>query len=112
VAWASEKSIVGGYSAEEFGPEDNITREQLAVILYNYASFKGYTTTASGDLPANLSSFSDSGKIHSWGKEALSWANTEALINGTGSNLLDPAGAAQRSQVAAILQRFVEKTAK
>ncbi len=116
VAWASEKEIVGGYSAEQFGPEDNITREQLAVILHNYAKSKGYNMVASGtpsgDLPANLAAFSDSGKIHSWAMDALSWANTEGLITGTGDNLLDPRGAAERCQVAAILQRFVETTAK
>lgn len=114
VAWASEKGIVGGYSAEQFAPEDNITREQLAVILYNYAASKGYNMVVSaepsGDLSANISAFSDAGKIHKWGKDAMSWANAEGLINGTGSNLLDPLGAAQRSQVAAILQRFVENT--
>ncbi|MDD2190412.1 MAG: S-layer homology domain-containing protein [Eubacteriales bacterium] len=116
VAWASEKGIVGGYSAEEFGPENDITREQLAVILHKYAESKGFITDISaeptGELPASISAFSDAGKIHSWGKEALSWANAEGLINGTGDNLLDPAGAAQRSQVAAILQRFIENTAK
>lgn len=116
VAWASEKGIVVGYSADKFGPEDSITREQLAVILHNYAASKGYTTGVSagptGELPANLSAFSDAGKIHKWGKDAMSWANAEGLINGTGSDLLDPAGTAQRSQVAAILQRFAENTAK
>jgi hypothetical protein len=108
VAWASEKGIVGGYSAEQFGPEDNITREQLAVILHNYAASKGYKTSASGDL----SVFGDSGKVHSWSKDSLSWANAKGLINGTGSNLLNPLGAAERCQVAAILQRFMENIAK
>lgn len=108
VAWASEKGIVGGYSSDRFGPEDNITREQLALILYNYAASKGYKT----DTAADLSAFSDAGKIHKWGKDALSWANAEGLINGTGSNLLNPLGAAERCQVAAILQRFVENTTK
>ncbi|MDD4389564.1 MAG: S-layer homology domain-containing protein [Eubacteriales bacterium] len=120
IAWACEKGIVSGYSAEQFAPEDSITREQLAVILYNYAASKGYNMVvsgtpsrdASGDLPANLSAFSDAGMIHKWGKEALSWANTEGLINGTGSNFLNPLGDAQRSQVAAILQRFIENTAE
>ena len=107
VAWASEKGIVSGYSAEKFGPEDSITREQLAVILHNYAAGKGYKTSAAGDLTA----FNDAGSIHEWGKEAMAWASGEGLINGTGNSLLDPAGTAERSQVAAILQRFVEKIA-
>ena len=76
VAWASEKGIVGGYSAERFAPEDNITREQLAVILHNYAALKGYKPEASGDL----TTFSDSGKVHTWSKDAMSWANKEGLI--------------------------------
>ena len=108
VAWASEKGIVGGYSAEQFGPNDNITREQMAVILFNYASYKGYKTQTS----AELSGYSDSGSLHKWSKDAMSWANGESLITGTGSNLLNPLGAAERCQVAAILQRFVENTVK
>jgi len=108
VAWASEKGIVGGYSNERFGPEDNITREQLAVILYNYAASKGYDTGRAADL----SSFGDAGSIHSWAKDAMSWATAEGLISGKGNNLLDPLGAAERCQVAAILQRFMENTVK
>lgn len=72
------------------------------MILHNYASFKGYAACASGDLYT----FGDTGKVHGWSKESLSWANAEGLINGTGSNLLDPLGAAERCQVAAILQRL------
>jgi|GEM_PF-3037122 len=104
VAWAAEKGIVSGYSADKFGPEVKITREQLAVILHNYATGKGYKIGTAGDL----SVFSDAGAIHQWGKEAMAWANGEGLINGTGNNLLNPAGTAERGQVAAILQRFVE----
>jgi len=107
VVWAAEQGIVSGYSPDKFGPEDKITREQLAVILQNYAAIKGYKTSTAGDLSA----FSDAGAIHKWGKEAMAWANGEGLINGTGNNLLDPSGTAERSQVAVILQRFVEKIA-
>lgn len=106
VVWAAEQGIVSGYSADKFGPEDKITREQLAVILQNYAASKGYKIGTAGDL----SVFSDAGSIHKWGKEAMTWANGEGLINGTGNNLLDPAGAAERGQVAAILQRLIEST--
>lgn len=107
VAWASEKDIVSGYSADKFGPNDSITREQMAVILYNYAASKGLETDATTDL----SPFSDDGKINKWGQKAMSWANAEGLIQGAGKNLLAPQGPAERSQVAAILQRFVENTA-
>jgi hypothetical protein len=108
VAWASEKGIIKGYSAERFAPEENITREQLAVILHNYAASKGHKTGVSTEL----SVFSDAGKIHSWSKDAMSWANAEGLMNGTGRNLLDPRGNAERCQVAAILQRLTESTVK
>lgn len=108
VVWASEKGIVKGYSEERFAPEDNITREQLAMILHNYAESKGYKTSFSEDLSA----YSDAGKIHSWAKDAMGWANAEGIISGLGGNLLDPRGNAQRCQVAAILQRFMESTVK
>lgn len=108
VAWASENGIAGGYSAESFRPDDSITREQLAVILFNYASYKGYKPQTCTDL----SGFSDYGSLHKWSKDAMSWTNGEGLINGIGSNLLNPQGKAERCQVAATLQRFMENVAK
>jgi hypothetical protein len=104
VAWASNNNIVNGYGNDKFGPEDAITREQLAVILMNYARFKGYDISSRADL----SKFEDSQDISSWAKEAMSWANAEGLIQGDG-NSLAPAYYATRSQVAAILYRFIEK---
>ena len=104
VAWASEKGIVSGYSENRFGPEDNITREQLAVILHNYAVFKGMDTESTADL----SGFVDSTTIHDWALDAMMWAKGEGLINGVGNNKLNPLGSAERCQVAAILQRFIQ----
>ena len=86
-----------------FGPEDNITREQLAVILHNYAVSKGIDTESAADLAG----FVDSTIIHDWALDAMMWANGEGLINGVGSSKLSPLGSAERCQVAAILQRFI-----
>jgi hypothetical protein len=107
VAWAAENEIVGGYGNGKFGPEDAITREQMAVILMNYAKFKGYDVSMSTDL----SKYTDEGSISSWAKDAISWANAISLIQGDGSKLM-PAGNAERCQVAAILQRFIENTTR
>ena len=104
VKWAKENSIVSGYSPEKFGPGDNITREQMATIMYRYAAYKGISTTARADL----SKFSDNGKISGYAKEALSWANAAGLISGTSSTTLAPTGTASRAQAAAILHRFSE----
>lgn len=107
VVWAAEQGIVKGYGKGQFGPEDAITREQMAVILMNYAKFKGYDVSMSADL----SKYTDAGSISSWAKDAISWANATALIQGDGAKLT-PTGNAERCQVAAILQRFIENVAK
>ncbi len=108
VAWAAENGIVGGYGDGNFGPDDSLTREQLAAILYRYAGYKGYDVTGEADL----SRFSDSNSISSYAQTAMHWANAGKLINGTDGNLLNPLGDAARCQVAAILQRFIENAAK
>ena len=107
VAWASDNTIVSGYGNGMFGPEDSITREQMAVILMNYAKYKGYDIS----MKADLSKFADEESISPWAKDAMSWANAEGLIQGSGSQLM-PADNALRCQVAAILQRFIETIAK
>ncbi|HHV99816.1 MAG TPA: S-layer homology domain-containing protein [Clostridiaceae bacterium] len=107
VAWAAENGIVSGYGDGMFGPEDAITREQMAVILMNYSKFKGYDVSMSADL----SKYTDASSISSWAKDAISWANATALIQGDGAKLM-PTGKAERCQVAAILQRFIENVVK
>jgi uncharacterized repeat protein (TIGR02543 family) len=107
VAWASNNRIVSGYGDGIFGPENSITREQLAVILMNYAKYKGYDVS----MRTDLSKFADGESVSPWAKEAMSWANAVELIRGS-QNQLMPTGNAQRSQVAAILQRFLETIAK
>ena len=104
VAWASENGIVTGYGDGSFGPADNITREQMAVMLYRYAAFKGYDVTAASDLK----DFNDTGSISSWALESLRWANAEQLINGRTAAELVPGGNAARGETAAILMRFCD----
>ena len=107
VLWAAEQGIVSGYGNDKFGPEDAITREQMAAILYRYAQYKGYDITGRADL----SKFADADVISSWAQDAMSWASAAKLIQGDGTKL-SPAGNAERCQVAAILQRFIENFAK
>lgn len=102
IGWAAANGIVTGYSAESFGPLDNVTREQMAVILYRYAHFKGYDVSARADL----SRYSDNGKISTWAREGLSWANANGLISGMPDQTLAPQNYAVRCQTAAILHRF------
>lgn len=108
VAWAAEHNIVRGYGNGLFGTGDAITREQMALILINYASYKDIDISASEDL----GNFADNGSISSWARAAMQWANAEGYINGTGSDMLDPKGLASRCQVAAILQRFITDDAE
>ncbi|HHX93335.1 MAG TPA: hypothetical protein GX688_06850 [Clostridiales bacterium] len=104
VAWASLNEIVSGYGNDTFGPEDAVTREQMAVILKNYAEYKGYDLSGTADL----SGYSDSSSISPWAADAMAWANAAGLIQGDGIRLA-PAGNTERCQAAAILQRFIEK---
>lgn len=102
VAWAAENRIVSGYGNGIFGPEDSITREQMAAILMNYAEFKDYDVTARADL----SKYTDADTVSDWARDAMAWANAEGLIQGDGAGL-NATGKATRAQVAAILQRFI-----
>ena len=102
VTWASENGIVGGYGGGIFGPDDPITREQMAAILYRYGQHKEYDTTATGDV----TTFTDSASVSSYAVEAMNWAVGVGLISGVGNNTLAPTGSATRAQVAMILMRF------
>ena len=108
VTWAAKNNIVSGYDSGKFGPNDPITREQLAAILYRYASAQSYDVSKTGDL----SSFSDVSKVSSYAKTALAWANGSGLITGTNNQTLNADGTADRSQLAAILMRFCESYTK
>ena len=106
IAWAAWNGIVTGKTATTFGPNDPITREQMAAILYRYAASQEMDLSQKGDL----TQFGDQGKISSYAREALAWANGAGLITGKGGGILDPQGPAVRAQVAAIFQRFCENT--
>ena len=108
VAWAAANDIVKGYSERQFGPNDPITREQLATILYNYANHKGYETTASADL----SGFGDASQISAYAQTALQWANGAGIINGMADNTLQPQGSATRAEAATMLVRFQSNIAQ
>lgn len=104
IIWASENKIVNGISDNEFAPDENVTREQTAAILYRYAKFKGYDTSSRADL----SNFNDTDKISDYALDAIKWANAEKLINGTDTDTLSPDTFSTRAQVAAILMRFCQ----
>ncbi len=107
VAWASHNGIVGGVGDNQFAPNGNITREQLATILYRYCNANGIDTSNE----AILSSYPDCDKISSYAIRPLAWAVAEGLINGIEVNSrvhLQPQGNATRAQVATILMRFIE----
>ena len=105
ITWTAENGIFAGYGKDKFGPDDPITREQLAAIFYRYADYKGYDLTVKGDLDK----FKDADKITDYAKTAMQWAVGSDLVNGKSGNLLDPQGTATRAEIAAMLHRFIEK---
>lgn len=108
VGWMVANDIAQG-QGDDFGAADPVTREQLAVLYFNYAKYKGYDTGMRGSVEG----FADSGRVSPWAQEALAWAVGKGIINGTaladGSIALDPQGSSTRAMVAAITQRFCEK---
>ncbi len=108
VNWAAAKHLVQGYGNGKFGPEDIVTREQMAQILYNYAKMKGYDLSPKGDITL----FPDAQAVSDWAKEAVTWAVGSGLLGGRTSGVLDPTGTATRAEVAQILWNFCEKVVK
>lgn len=102
IAWAQKTGVVSGYGNNTFRPNQAVTREELAQMLYNYAEYKQYDLTASGDLTA----FPDVSKVSDWAETAMSWANGNALINGHDDGTLEPGGTTIRAQAASILMNF------
>ena len=105
ITWTAENGIFAGYGKDKFGPDDPITREQLAAIFYRYADYKGYDLTVKG----NLDTFKDADKITDYAETAMQWAVGSGLVKGKSGNLLDPQGTATRAEIAAMLHRFIEK---
>ena len=108
VYWARLEGIVGGYGDNQFGPNDPVTREQLSLILYGYARYKGYDTSAS----VSLSGYADRDSVAVWAADSMGWAVSEGLISGRPGGYLDPAGTATRAEVAQILMNFCEDLAR
>ena len=106
VTWAADNGIVNGTSTSTFSPNVNVTREQMAAILYRYAQYKKYNTAAS----SSLNGFTDQASVSGYATASLEWAVAEKLVNGSAGKLM-PTGNATRAQVAAILHRFVENVA-
>ena len=102
VTWAAQTGVATGYGDGTFQPGDNITRQEFAQMLYNYAKYKGYDLSAEGDL----SQFPDSGSVADWAEAAMSWANGNELINGHDNGAIDAGGTAIRAHAASILMKF------
>ena len=108
VAWASSNGIVSGVSENKFAPNEDITREQMALIIYRYAKMQGFDVSES----STLESFTDTSDVSAWALDAIKWANSVTLVNGTSETTLSPKATATRAQVATILMRFCENIAK
>ena len=113
VGWAAAEGVVGGYTGNKFGPNDNLNREQLLVVLYNYSNKNGNDVSASADL----SDFSDADKVDDWALTAVKWGIAEKIIGGkpdgsTGKNKIDPLGAATRAEFATIMRNYIEEYLK
>ncbi|MEQ2443077.1 S-layer homology domain-containing protein [Pseudoflavonifractor sp. CLA-AP-H29] len=102
VAWAAANGIVTGVSDTRFAPEDEITRESLAVILYRYAAWKDLAQGEAGDLTV----FADGASVSGWAADATAWAVGRGILTGKSGNALDPQGTATRAEVAMMLMRF------
>ena len=109
VAWAAQLGLVSGYGNGQFGPNDAITREQTAAILYAYAQYKGWVEDQ-GD--ATLEGFQDQAQVSDYAVEALAWAVDAGLISGTSQDTLSPAGSATRAQAAVMLMHFCQDVAQ
>lgn len=104
VAWAFTNKIVSGKTATSFAPDDNITRQEMAVLLYQYANFRGYNITNT----TNLDKYNDVSAISKWAQTAMKWTNANGIINGKGT-ILDPKGNATRAEVAQMIKSLHEK---
>lgn len=107
ISWASANEIMRGYGGGRFGPNDNVTREQFAVILQNFAVYRGYDV----EEGSFVAEFTDVDAVSNWAVEAMEWANANGLINGRTPTTLVPRGSATRAESAAILYRFIETIA-
>ena len=105
IAWTTENGVYLGYGNGRFGPDDLITREQLAAVFCRYAACKGGDVRVKGAPDT----FADQEKVSAWAQDAMNWAVASGLMQGRNGNVLDPQGTATRAEVAAMLRRFAEK---
>ncbi len=103
VRWAAGVGVVKGISATEFGPNQNITRQELATILWRLAGEKGMSISNAGQT---VPDFADRSQIATWAGQAISWAYTRGIVAGKGANCVDPTGTATRAEAAAMIVRF------
>lgn len=103
-SWALENDIISGIGDNKFAPDANVTREQIAVMLYRYAKYKNIDVTVNTGAP----NFPDSDHISPWAMDAVKWAIQAKLITGRDDGNLDPTNNATRAEIATILQRFIE----
>ena len=106
IRWAASEKIVTGYLSGAFGPDDPITREQLAAMLYRFAAAQGLTVSGADNA---LSAFADAAQVHAYAREAMEWACGEGIITGTAPTTLSPCAGATRAQAAAMVMRLHEK---
>lgn len=106
--WATQKGIMAGYSEDQFGANDVLTREQMALILFGYAKNKGYDVSKQGAVGG----YTDEKSISGWALEAVKWAVGESLLAGKGAGKLDPTGGTTRAELAQVLMRFCQNVAK
>ena len=109
VIWAAANGIVTGVSSTQFCPDNAITREQFAAILFRYAQYKGMDAVTAEE---NLAAFPDGGSVSGYAVSAKNWAVGAGLLRGDARGLLMPKGEANRAQAAAMLNRFVENVLK
>ena len=108
IRWATSEGIAGGYGGGVFGPDDPITREQLATMLWRYAQTEGYDVSVGEDT--NILSYTDAFDVAEYAISAMQWACGAGVINGTGDgSTLTPQGQATRAQAATVLMRFCEQ---
>ena len=102
VSWALSAGVFGGYADGTFGPDDELSREQVACVLYNRTKAAGEDVSARADL----SGFSDAGKLSEWAREAMSWAVAAGVFHGTDAGALEPTRALTRAEGAAVLMNW------
>ena len=107
ITWAAENGIVNGISDDEFAPDLELNREQLAAMLYRYAAYKGYSTSITGDI----TDYADWQDVSDYAVDAMNWAVGNGIITGTDTDMLLPLDGACRDQIAAVITRYCKNIA-